>query len=294
MGSNFKKFHQKFPYLSIEEAIVFYAIFDTYPLKHKINFSQDLNQIIQKEILDKIEILKNHFIYDEKEENQRLIEKILTRLSKGDRKNYSVYTKENIPQGRGRELFRHLFEIDIIQKENSREKPQHSSKRQPLKKALRRYKIQDKIHLKNNFTRFWFTFIAPNLNKQSDITIEYINRHLEKFISLEFEKLSNQLIAKRYREIISSGSYWDKNVEIDLYIETPNLKIAGEAKWKNSKICKSVLNSLQNKCKIANLDIDRFALFSKSGFSKELKSKKYPNIELFDLNDFENLLFEKN
>ncbi len=291
MRSNFKSFHQKYPYLDIEKTIIFYAIFDGYPLKHQINFARGVDEVIQKEILDKTETLRNHFIYDEKEENQKLIEKILIRLSKGDRKNYSVYTKEHIPQAKGRELFKYLFKIQEIQRESSREQPLRNSKKQPLKKALRRYKIQDKIHLKNNFTRFWFTFIAPNLDTKDIITIEYINQHLEKFTSLEFEKLSNQLIVKKHKSIVSSGSYWDKDIEIDLYIETRNLKIAGEAKWKNSKICKNVLNSLQTKCKIANLDIDKFVLFSKSGFSKELRSKKETNIELFDLNDFENLFF---
>ncbi len=290
MGSSFKDFYKKFPYLDTEDLIIYYAIFEGYPLQKQMNLSRDLSTVIQTEILDKIEILKRYFIYDSIKENQEVIEKILTRLSRGDRKNYSVYTKENISQTRGREIFKQLFKSKVIEKEISREEPLKNSKKQPLKKVLRRYKIQDKIHLKNNFARFWFTFIAPNLKSGTKISLESITPYLEKYISLEFEKLSNQLIIKQYKEIISSGSYWDRNVEIDIYIKTPACTIAGEAKWKNSKICKNVLNSLQNKCKIANLNIDKFALFSKSGFSKELKSKHNSNIQLFDLSDFENLL----
>jgi len=289
LGSNFKDFCKKFPYLDIQDAIIYYAIFNGYPLKHQIDFSKDLDQNIQNEILDKLDALKNHFLYNKNPENQKLIEKILTRLSRGDRKNYSVYTKEGIPQGKGRELFRYLFEIGEIQKETSREKPLRSIKKQPLKKSLRRYKIQDKIHLKNNFTRFWFTFIAPNTGK--NLTLELIHLYLDKFISLEFEKLSNQLIIQKYNDILSSGSYWDKDIEIDLYVETQNINIAGEAKWKNSKICKNVLNSLQSKCRLADLNIDKFVLFSKSGFSNELKEKKGSNIELYDLKEFEKLFF---
>ncbi len=290
MVLTFKDFYKRFPYLDIEDLISYYSIFDGYPLKKQLNLSKDLSTIIQKEIIEKIETLKKYFVYDSSKENQELIERILTRLSKGDRKNYKVYTKESIPRTKGRELFRFLFEIGLIQKEISREKPLESSQKQPIKKSLRRYKIQDKIHIKNNFTRFWFTFIAQELKNENKISLTSISQHLEKFISLEFEKLSNQLIAKNYKDIISSGSYWDKNIEIDLYIQTTNLKIAGEAKWKNSKICKNVLNSLQNKCKVGNLEIDKYALFSKSGFSKELKSKKDENILLYDLTDFEKLL----
>jgi len=293
LGSNFKDFCKKFPYLDIQDAIIYYAIFNGYPLKHQIDFSKDLDQNIQNEILDKLDALKNHFLYNKNPENQKLIEKILTRLSRGDRKNYSVYTKEGIPQGKGRELFRYLFEIGEIQKETSREKPLRSIKKQPLKKSLRRYKIQDKIHLKNNFTRFWFTFIAPNLNKQGDITIEYINRHLEKFISLEFEKLSNQLIAKRYKEIISSGSYWDKNVEIDILIKRKSgALIAGATKYSKQKANKSELTKLKEKCAQAELDVDTFIIFSKNKFSSELKKEKGEKLQLFSLRNLTGLMAE--
>ncbi|NOX16126.1 MAG: DUF234 domain-containing protein [Epsilonproteobacteria bacterium] len=259
---------------------------------NEINLSGDFNQIIQNEIINKIEILKKYFIYDENRENQQLIQKILTRLSRGDRKNYKVYSKENLSQIKGRVLFKHLFNIGAIRKEMSREKPFRTIKNQPLKKSLRRYKIEDKIHFNNNFTRFWFFFIAPYIQKNQNITFELIQPFLDKYISLEFEKLSNLLVIEKYKDekILSYGSYWDKDIEIDLLIKTSKRTIAGEAKWKNSKICKNVFNSLQNKCRISKLDIDTFALFSKSSFSKELKSTKFSNIDLYELNDFQLLL----
>jgi len=291
LALRFKNFHQKFPYLDIQEAIEYFSIFDGYPLSNKLNLSYDFKTIIEKEIIDKIDILKEYFIYDKNVENQKLIEKILTRLSRGDRKNYSVYDKENLPWGKGRELFGHLYSLGIIKKENSREEPLKKTKKQPLKKVLRRYKIQDKIHINYNFTRFWFTFIFPLLSKNKEITFSSIEPYIEKYVSLEFEKLSIALIIQKYKneEILSSGSYWDKNIEIDLFIETKKQKIAGEAKWKNGKICKNILNSLQKKCKRANLPIDKFVLFSKSSFSKELKSKKFDNIQIYELSDFEQL-----
>ncbi len=289
MAPAFKNFHQKFPYLDIQESIEYFSIFDGYPLLDKISLSNSFGEIIQKEIIEKIDILKKYFIYDKNSENQKLIEKILTRISKGDRKNLSIYSKESLPQNKGKELFGYLYSTEIIKKEKSRENPLERIKKQPLKKSLRRYKVQDKIHINNNFTRFWFTFISSSLNANTKITVDSIEKGLEKYISLEFEKLSNSLIIKKYitEEILSSGSYWDKNIEIDLYIKTQKHNFAGESKWKNSKICKNILNSLQKKCGRANLNVDKFTLFSKSGFSKELKSKKINNVELFELSDFE-------
>ena len=61
--------------------------------------------------------------------------------------------------------------------------------------------------------------------------------------------------------------------------------IVGECKWKNSKICKKTLTSLQKKCKVAEIDAKFYALFSKSGFSNELLKNRDKNILLFDLED---------
>ncbi len=287
----FKEFHKKFPYLDIEDLIIHYSIFSGYPYINDLKLNKTLQETIKTEIIDKIDILKNHFRYSETLSIQKDFEKILTRLAIGDRKNHTIYNKENLSQIKARGLYKELFDMKIIKKEKSREKPLRDGKK-PLKKSLRRYKIQDKIYFQNNFTRFWFVFIAPNLSNLKQITSGNIISNIDRFTSLEFENLSNSLIAKKYKneQIYSYGGYWDKNMEIDLLFISENIKIAGEAKWKNHKICKNILNSLQNKCKKANLKIDRFALFSKSGYSKELYSKKYDNISLYELKDFEELL----
>ncbi len=281
---NFRDFYQKFPYLDMEELIINYSIFEGYPFLDEIELNSAVQESIQKYIINKYEALKEFYRYSNDFEIQKDFEKILSRLAKGDRKNYTVYKKENISQIKGREVYKRLFSENIIKKEYSREKPIRDGKK-PIKKHLRRYRIQDKILFCNNFTRFWFWFDKP-------LDINHIVKHLEKFVSLEFENLSNELLEKIYKNenILSSGGYWDKDIEIDLLIETGSLKIAGEAKWKNRKTCKNILTSLINKCEKSGLGIDRYALFSKSGYSKELYSKKYANISLYELKDFEVLL----
>ena len=214
----------------------------------------------------------------------------MIRLAIGDRKSYTVYKKENISQVRGRALYKSLFEKNIIKKEKSREKPIREFKGQLIKKSLRRYEIQDKIHFCDNFTRFWFTFIAPSINKP--LHVNNIITNIEQYISLSFEELSNELLINRFgkNSIVNYGSYWDKNTEIDLLVETKNgIIIAGESKWKNHKVCKNILKALQKKCEKAELGAKKFALYSKSGFSKELTKKKYDEVMLFELKDFEEL-----
>ncbi len=189
---------------------------------------------------------------------------------------------------RGRSLYRFLFEKGVIKKEKSREKPIKGFKSQRIKKSLRRYAVQDKIHFCNNFTRFWFTYVA----QKEYLHVDKILQTIEQYISLTFEELCNELIVHKYgdKNTLSSGSYWDKDIEIDLLIETKDGTIfAGEAKWKNHKICTNILKSLQKKCRRAELRATCFVLCSKSGFSKELQSLKNSEIMLFELKDFKEL-----
>ncbi|MDA7848272.1 DUF234 domain-containing protein [Sulfurospirillum sp.] len=285
-----KKFHEQFPYFDIQESIEFYSIFNGYPFLEFIKLDDDLATCIQTNIIDKIDELKPYFIYDVDENFQNDLKSILIQLAIGDRKSYTVYKKVNISQIRGRALYKSLYKKNIIKKEKSREKPLREFKGQLIKKSIRRYEIQDKIHFCDNFTRFWFTFIAPFLDKP--LHVRNIIPNIEQYISLSFEELSNELLIHKYKKenILNYGSYWDKSIEIDLLIETKNgTIIAGESKWKNHKVCKNILKTLQSKCERVNLGATKFVLCSKSGFSKELISKKSDDILLFELKDFEEL-----
>ncbi len=287
---SFKKFHERFNYFDIQECIEFYSVFDGHPFLKFMKLDDDLATCIQTNILDRIDELKPYFVYDADKNFQKDLESILVRLAIGDRKSYTVYKKENISQVRGRALYKSLFEKHIIKKEKSREKPIREFKGQLIKKSLRRYEIQDKIHFCDNFTRFWFTFIAPNIEKP--LHVEQVISDIESFISLTFEELSNELIIhkSKSKNVVNYGSYWDKKIEIDLLIEIKDgTIIAGETKWKNHKVCKNILKTLQKKCERVELGATKFVLCSKSGFSKELKSKQNNEIMLFELKDFEEL-----
>ncbi|BCD68327.1 hypothetical protein NitYY0918_C1238 [Nitratiruptor sp. YY09-18] len=117
--------------------------------------------------------------------------------------------------------------------------------------------------------------------------MEFILLDLDNFVSLTFEELSNELLKEKFPQAISSGSYWDRKIELDILLELPDGEIiVGECKWKNSKICKKTLTSLQKKAVVSNIEPTYYALFSKSSFSNELLKNKDPKILLFDLEDF--------
>jgi len=145
--------------------------------------------------------------------------------------------------------------------------------------------------------RFWFSFISPFFKgiKEGDykeVKESFTNRK-EGFSNLTFENLSKELIKKSFKDdrIIEIGSYWDRNVEIDILAKTKSGKIiAGACKYSNAKVKKSELTKLKSKCEEADIQPDIFVLLSKSGFSNELKNEKGADLKLYALKNFKTLV----
>ncbi|MCH9812641.1 MAG: DUF234 domain-containing protein [Epsilonproteobacteria bacterium] len=290
-----KTFSKEFPYLETTELISYYAVFNGYPSLAQLHKYETLLENIKYNILDHYQALQPYFIFSDDQKIQQDIETLLFRIAVGNRKIYSIY-KNDISQFHGSSLYQILFQKKIITKELSREKPLRTHPSHPIKKAFRRYQIEDKIIFTKSFYRFWFTFITPNRElleaREIDTLLEKISTELDKYISRTFEILSNELLLYKFGvdTIIESGSYWDKHIELDILAKTIDGKvIAGECKWKNQKISKNTLNKLQKKCQLAELNVDYYALFSKSGFSNELLKMKAQNILLYDIASFKGL-----
>jgi len=66
--------------------------------------------------------------------------------------------------------------------------------------------------------------------------------------------------------------------------------VLGECKYKGRKVCKNELNKLKDKAIYSGIAVDTFVLFSKNGFSNELRGAAEQNLLLFELEDFKRLL----
>ncbi|NPA64224.1 MAG: DUF234 domain-containing protein [Epsilonproteobacteria bacterium] len=217
---------------------------------------------------------------------------LLSTFAVGDRKIPSAIKKSFTDEKTGYETLSNFFNNHILIKEPSREElPKKSHPKQKLKKELRRYRPQHKVRFAKPFYRFWFRYIYPfhdliQENKDDEV-IRFILEDLENYVSFTFEELAAELLKEKINNISSIGSYWDRKVEIDLLVkQTDGRTIVAECKWKNSKICKKTLTSLQKKASIAGFEPELYVLFSKSGFSNELLKNRPQNVLLFDLEDF--------
>jgi len=287
--NNFKEFCNNFTYLDIKELIENFAIFDGIEID-SITLDNDVFLNIENIIIKNYAEFKKRLSLDKDKEF------ILKNLANSDRKQYSLYrNSKEISQIKGRVLYKELYSEHIIEKELTREKIPQKGKNRYIKKEYRRYSAEDKIRFVKNFDRFWFTFISPF---EDDLDngickncINAIKDGFEKYVSLTFEELSNELIKESSfkLDIVESGGYWDIHTEYDLLAKDKNERyIIGECKWTNQKICKNTLRKLQNKAKNLDFDIINFALFSKNGFSESLKKEK--EVLLFDIEDFKELL----
>ena len=103
--------------------------------------------------------------------------------------------------------------------------------------------------------------------------------------------LCGELMAKKFLiNGIFLSRFWSKNIELDMLLNIGGKIIVGEAKYKERKVCKNVLNLLLKKCEKLNIRPDIITLFSKSGFSSELRNLKDERLRLYEISDFEELL----
>ena len=223
---------------------------------------------------------------------------LLTAVARGDGKLYSVLRKAKLSENLGEKIIHELIDLDILKIEYSRESPLRKHPKHKLPRDQRAYRIQDKLRFKKPFLRFWFGFVVyfekELAQAKAEKFLANFEQHYERLRSLVYEQLCNDLLLAYYQKkepIISSGSYWNIYSEFDILAVTKTKKIIlAECKYKERTVCKNELTKLKQKSAESGIKVDTYALFSKSGFSKELLGMQDEKLLLFDLNDLQVLL----
>ena len=278
----------------MELQVSYFAVFGG--LGWDIDTSKPIQELIETLILENFDLLNNKLeeLTLQEGENKRLLQA----LAVGDRRIFSAFKRAGLNNGNGGSALQFLQEVGLIQMEYSREQhPRDTNPNAKLKRKDARHRISHKVLFTHPFVRFWFYFIAPEIKniKNRDYTRLFLklDTQLSSYTSLVFEELSEVLLNYNLREsqIISSGSYWDANIEIDILTITDDEKIyVGECKWKNHKINKKELHKLTEKCEKLKITPDQILLFSKRGFSKELMQLQGSTLALYSVEDFHALL----
>jgi len=290
----FRHFYFKHYYDEMENLIEHFSVFGG------LDIEMDATLSIQ-------ELIHTHIINNFDELNKKILSiigddpiniRLLQALAVGDRRIFSAFKRAGLNNGNGGGALEFLQLQGIISMEYSRET--HQKEINPnvkLKRELARHRISHKVLFNHPFIRFWFYFIVPHIydikKNNLDTFFEHFNEKHSQYTSLVFEELSELLLNYNLRDaqILSSGSYWDMNIEIDILTLTDNGKIyVGECKWTNHKINKKELHKLNEKCEKLGIEPTQVLFFSKRGFSKELKSLQGSKLALYSADDFKELL----
>ncbi|MEK6954039.1 MAG: ATP-binding protein [Candidatus Micrarchaeota archaeon] len=268
-------FREMFPGKSEEEKIAWHSVFGGTPYylelakKHK-----HLEEAIIEEVLTKQAPLR--------EEPKNLLEFELKVIARYNSLLYAI--------GKGKRSLKEICDVVGIQRttlppylNGLQELLALVERRQPMfgKKNLGRYELKD------NFFKFWYSFILPH---SSSLEIENIKaplkdirENLPSHIGMCVEDVIRELFILYNGEEIKGvkldfekmGAWWDrKGNEIDLVIDGKNELLLGEVKWTNKQMGVEVLDALLKKSELVNKGGKRrFILVSKNGFEPSCKKK---------------------
>lgn len=278
----------------MEIQIEYFSIFGG--LGCEIDTTKPITDLVQENILENFEVLNEKI--EELTMGQKPKQRLLRALAVGDRRIFSAFNRAGLNNKLGGLTLNYLQEKGLVQIEYSREqKPTSLVPKGKLKKEEARRRISHKVLFTQPYLRFWFYFIVPHIKEIKEQNFENFFKDFEakknSYTSLVFEELSEILLNYNLRDtqILSSGSYWDANIEIDILTVTQDEKIyVAECKWTNHKVNKKELHKLLEKCQKLDIEPTQIVFFSKRGFSKELKQGQGKDLALYRAEDFEALL----
>ena len=284
--AQFRSFCYQNKATDFEKAVEYFAVFGG------MGWSVDMTKPLDKLIVNKV--LNNYrYIHGDLTKithSKPTYHAMLTAIATGDRREHSAFKKVNVGREDGEEVIDFLIKDGFLKFDKSVEKP-----------IDEKDGISDKLLFITPFMRFWFAIVSPTYKsiKEGDyaeVTKRWAGMKSE-FMTLIYHQLLLELLELSLKDefegdaIESIGSYYDKNVEIDILIKRKSgTLLAGTCKYGKQKMNKSELTKLKENCVKAELNIDTFILYSKNKFSSELKKEKGENVRLLSLRNLSNLM----
>lgn len=275
----FRYYKEFFPDKSRNELIEFYSVTGGIP-KYIRSFENNKN--IYKAI-EKCFLNKSSYLYDEPYFllQQEVTEigsyfSIIKAIAAGNSKLSAIASSLEIKATNLTKYLKTLIDLDILE----REVPITESNPEKSKKGL--YKIKD------NYLRFWFAFIYPNLSFIESGNTDIVMSKIEKsFVPNQVAFVYEDVCRSKMWEMNAGeiwpfhfekiGRYWDSRTEIDIAaIDTEgNNLILGECKYWKEPIGANILYDLEKKANTVSWNKDTrqtwYVLFGANGFTPELK-----------------------
>ncbi len=267
----------------LEKAVEYFAVFGG--MGWYIDISKPLDRLIEEKVLNNYRYI--HAEITTITQSNQTHHRLLSALSVGDRREHSAFKRAKLGRIEGEKSIDFLLEKGMLVLDKPQEKPIDENE-----------EVSDKFLFVQPFMRFWFSCVSPyykgiKSNDYDEFTKQWTHIKQGGFSDYILERLVLDLVKNSFNDdpIVSIGSYWDKNVEIDILAKTKSGRmIAGSCKYSKAKAGKSELSKLKESCKKAELNIDTFVIFSKNKFSNELKKEKGEELKLFSMRNIKVLM----
>jgi len=284
--AQFRSFCYQNKMTDFESAVEYFAVFGG--MGWSVDMTKPLDELIEKKVLNNYRYI--HGDLTKITHSKPTHHAMLTAIATGDRREYSAFKKVNIGREDGEEVIDFLIKDGFLKLDRSVEKP-----------VDEKDDASDKLLFVAPFMRFWFAVVSPTYKSIKEGDYTEVKRRWDgmkaEFTTLIYHQLVLELVELSFKEefegdaIVSIGSYYDKNVEIDILAKRKSGKLlAGSCKYSKQKANKSELTKLKENCAKAELEVETFVLFSKNKFSSELKKEKGENVRLFSLRNLAKLI----
>jgi len=266
----------------IEKAIEYFAVFGG--MGWKVDMSKPLDELIETKVLANYRYI--HADIAKITQSNKNHHSLLSALASGDRREHSAFKRASLSRKDGEESAGFLIDTGLLTYISSQEMPADDGE-----------EVSGRLLFVTPFMRFWFAAISPYYKGVRDGNYAEVKEHWgnikQEFITQTYEGLVMALVQKTFADdtIKNIGSYWDKNVEIEILGQTKSGKIiAGACKYSKSKANRSEITKLQEKCAKAKLAPDICVIYSKGGFSSEFNKEKSADLRLFALKNLKILM----
>lgn len=275
----FRYYHEFFPDKSPRELVEYYSVTGGVPKYIELfSESNDIYHAIQKNILNRSGYLYDepHFLLQQEVSEIGNYFSVIRAIAAGNSKLSAISTVLEVKSTSLTKYLKTLIDLDILE----REVPVTEENPEKSKKGL--YKIKD------NYLRFWFAFIYPNMSFiESGNSAIVLNKIRKSMVSGHTAFVYEDVCREQMWKLNANGAWpfhfsklgrwWDSRNEIDIAAIDPdgsNL-ILGECKFWQEPVGSNILYALEQKAAAVEWRKDRrhtwLILFSAAGFTDELK-----------------------
>ena len=290
---NFYEAIKFFPNYSNLDKITAYAVLGGIPHYLKqFDQSKSLEENIKRNILQRGSILYSEveFLMRQDLRETTVYNTIIEAVALGNTKLNDIFQKTQIDKNKLTVYLKNLIDLGIVRKEF----PVSDGIKEQVNVQRGLYQITD------NFFRFWYAFVFPNISELEGGDVDGINEYaikpmLEQYTSHIYEDVCREYLRHLNRQnalpfrFIKIGRWWNKDTELDIMATDRDKKnfLLGECKFKNAAFNLSEMNATLAKFKSKKKTVQLYYyLFSKSGFTDDVqKIAEEHGIKLVALND---------